>query len=206
MSDVTNVMFVGVGGQGTVLITAILAQGLVAAGFDVKMSEIHGMAQRGGSVSSQVRFGDVVYSPIISKGGADVLLSLETMEALRWLEFVKPSGKVIVNDHEIASVPILMGQRDYPRGVIDILKSKVDTTSISALDIANEIGDPRVANLVLFGALVETLGLTRIDWETVIAASVKAAYLEHNLDAYRAGRRVIERNNAPAHRLQTEKV
>ncbi|MGA7711639.1 MAG: indolepyruvate oxidoreductase subunit beta [Rhizomicrobium sp.] len=206
MSDVTNVMFVGVGGQGTVLITAILAQGLVAAGFDVKMSEIHGMAQRGGSVSSQVRFGDVVYSPIISKGGADVLLSLETMEALRWLEFVKPSGKVIVNDHEIASVPILMGQRDYPRGVIDILKSKVDTTSISALDIANEIGDPRVANLVLFGALVETIGLTDIDWEPVIAAAVKATYLDRNLDAYRAGRRVIERNNAPAHRLQTEKV
>jgi indolepyruvate ferredoxin oxidoreductase beta subunit len=206
MSDVTNVMFVGVGGQGTVLITSILAQGLVAAGYDVKMSEIHGMAQRGGSVSSQVRFGEVVYSPIISKGGADVLLSLETMEALRWLDFVKPTGKLIVNDYEIASVPILMGRRDYPNGVIDILKSKVDTTPIRALDIANEIGDPRVANLVLFGALIETIGLTGIGWEAVIAAAVKPAYLDRNLDAYRAGRRIIAEDYAPARRLQMEKV
>ena len=206
MSDVTSVMFVGVGGQGTVLITAILAQGLVAAGFDVKMSEIHGMAQRGGSVSSQVRFGETVYSPIISKGGADVLVSLETMEALRWLDFVKPAGKVIVNEQEIASVPILMGRRDYPKGVIDILKSKVDTTSIKALDIANQIGDPRVANLVLFGALVASIGLTRIDWEAVIAAAVKPAYLNRNLEAYQAGRRVIEKCDVPARLLQTENV
>jgi indolepyruvate ferredoxin oxidoreductase beta subunit len=188
MPEATSVMLVGVGGQGTVLVTSILAKGLVAAGRDVKMSEIHGMSQRGGSVSTQVRYGDVVHSPIIGKGGADVLVSFETMEALRWLEFVKPSGKVIVNDHQIPSAPILMGQRDYPDGVIDILKSKVDTTAIKAFDIATEIGDRRVMNVVLFGALVEAIGLTDIDWEAIISSTVKAAYLDLNLAAYRAGR------------------
>ncbi len=193
MRDVTSVILVGVGGQGTVLVTSILSRGLVAAGRDVKMSEVHGMAQRGGSVSTQVRYGDAVHSPIIGKGGADVLVSFETMEALRWLEFVKPGGKAIVNDHQIPSAPILTGQRDYPGDVIGILKAKVDTTAIKALDIATQIGDPRVANVVLFGALVEATGLTDIDWEPVIASAVKEGYADLNLAAYRAGRSVMAR-------------
>ena len=195
MRDVTSIMLVGVGGQGTVLVTSILSKGLVAAGRDVKMSEIHGMAQRGGSVGTQVRYGDVVYSPIIGKGGADVLVSFETMEALRWLEFVKPSGKVIVHDHQIPSAPILLGQREYPAGVIELLKSKVDTTAIKALDIAARLGDPRVMNVVLFGALVEAIGLTDIAWEPIISATVKAAFLDLNLAAYKAGRRALIKEN-----------
>ena len=103
----------------------ILSTGLVEAGYDVKMSEIHGMAQRGGSVSTQVRYGDEVYSPIIGKGEADILVSFEKMEALRWLEYLKPDGKVIVNDYEIPSAPILMGKKDYPEGILDLIKIKL---------------------------------------------------------------------------------
>jgi indolepyruvate ferredoxin oxidoreductase beta subunit len=198
MHEATSIMLVGVGGQGTVLVSSVLSKGLVAAGRDVKMSEIHGMAQRGGSVCTQVRFGDVVHSPIVGKGGADVLVSFEIMEALRWIDFVKPSGKVIVNDFRIPSAPILMGQRDYPKDVIEILMSKVDTTVIGALDIATTIGNPRVMNLVLFGALVEAIGLTDIDWELAISSTVKAATLDLNLAAYRAGRRaMVVGGNAP---------
>ncbi|MBU6298037.1 MAG: indolepyruvate oxidoreductase subunit beta [Alphaproteobacteria bacterium] len=191
MRDTTSLMLVGVGGQGTVLVTSILSKGLVAAGHDVKMAEVHGMAQRGGSVSTQVRYGDVVHSPIVGKGGADVLAAFETMEALRWLEFVKPGGKVVVNDCRIPSAPILTGQQTYPEGIIEILKSKVDTTAIRAADVAEQIGDPRVVNLVLFGALVEAIGLTYIDWEPVIASTVKKSFVDLNLAAYRAGRRVV---------------
>ena len=198
MREATSIMLVGVGGQGTVLVSSILSKGLMAAGRDVKMSEIHGMAQRGGSVCTQVRYGDVVHSPIVGKGGADALVAFETMEALRWIEFVKPSGKVIVNDYRIPSAPILMGQRDYPKDVIEILRSKVDTTVIGALDIATKIGNPRVMNVVLFGALVEAIGLTDIDWEPAISSTVKAATLDLNLAAYRAGRRaMVNRGDAP---------
>jgi len=191
MLETTSIMLVGVGGQGTVLVSSILSNGLVAAGRDVKMSEIHGMSQRGGSVSTQVRYGDVVHSPIVGKGAADILVSFETMEALRWLEYVNPGGKVIVNDYQIPSAPILMGQRDYPADAIDILKSKVDTTAIRAFDIATDLGNPRVMNVVLFGALVEATGLTEIDWESVISSTVKKTTVELNLAAYRAGRRVM---------------
>ena len=187
MPEVTNIMLAGVGGQGTVLVSTILSQGLVAAGHDVKMSEIHGMAQRGGSVSTQVRYGTKVYSPIISRGEADILVSFETMEALRWLDYVRPGGRVIVNEQQIASAPILAGRRTYPAGVIDTLMSKVDTTVVPALDIATRLGQPRVVNVVLFGALVTALHLTDIDWEAVIASVVKPAFLDLNLAAYRAG-------------------
>jgi indolepyruvate ferredoxin oxidoreductase, beta subunit len=191
MRETTSLFLVGVGGQGTVLVTTILSKGLVAAGYDVKMAEVHGMSQRGGSVSTQVRYGNTVYSPIVGRGGADALVAFETMEALRWIEYLKPGGKVIVNDYRIASAPILMGQRDYPDNVLDILKACADTRVIEASDIAVRIGNPRVMNLVLFGALVESAALSAIDWEPVIRASVKPAFVEMNLAAFRAGRNAV---------------
>ena len=118
MADVMNILLVGVGGQGTILASKILSAGLITAGYDVKMSEIHGMSQRGGSVSTQVRFGKKVYSPIIGKGEADVLVAFEEMEALRYLENLKPDGKIVVNDYKQPSAPILMGKFDYPEGVL----------------------------------------------------------------------------------------
>lgn len=187
MSDVKNILLVGVGGQGTILVSKILSNGLVDAGYDVKMSEVHGMAQRGGSVSTQVRYGEKVYSPIIGKGEADILVSFETMEALRWLEYLKPDGKVVVNDYQIPSAPILMGKQKYPEGVLELIKSKADTTIIKAAEIAEGLGNAKAMNVVLFGALVNAMNLTSIDWEAVIKDSVKPSIVAINLLALKAG-------------------
>lgn len=187
MSDVKNILLVGVGGQGTILVSKILSNGLVDAGYDVKMSEVHGMAQRGGSVSTQVRYGQKVYSPIIGKGEADILVSFEAMEALRWLEYLKPGGKVVVNDYQIPSAPILMGKQNYPEGVLTEVKAKAATTVIKAAEIAKDLGNAKAMNIVLFGALVNAMKLTYIDWETEIKNGVKASAVPVNLLAFKAG-------------------
>jgi len=187
MAETKSVLLVGVGGQGTILASKILSAGLVEAGYDVKMSEIHGMAQRGGSVSTQVRYGDEVFSPIIGRGEADVLVSFEAMEALRWLEYLKPNGKVVVNDYKIPSAPILMGKEDYPEGVIDIIKSKANTSVINAANIAEELGNMKVMNIVLLGALVKAMDLSDIDWEKAIKDNVKEKFVDINLKAFQRG-------------------
>ena len=143
---------------------------------------------RGGSVSTQVRWGDAVYSPIIGRGGADIMVSFEAMEGLRWLEFLKPGGKLVVNKQKIPSAPILMGRRDYPDDVLDVLRDKADTTVVDAVGIAEGLGNIRALNVVLFGALVEAMKLDEIEWEPVISALVKPAFRDLNLRAYRAGR------------------
>lgn len=191
MDNTKSILLVGVGGQGTILASKVLSEGLVEAGYDVKMSEIHGMAQRGGSVSTQVRFGDKVFSPIIGKGEADILVSFETMEALRWLEYLKPDGKVVVNDYKIPSAPILMDKEDYPEGVIDIIKDKANTSIIDAAKIAEDLGNTKVMNIVLFGALVKAMGLTDIDWEDVIRKTVKEKFVDINIKAFNAGMNAI---------------
>ena len=190
MSEVKNILLVGVGGQGTILASKILSNGLVSAGYDVKMSEVHGMAQRGGSVSTQVRYGKKVYSPIIGKGQADILVSFETMEALRWLEYLAPTGKVVVNDYQIPSAPILMGKREYPAGVLELLKEKADTTVICAAQIAERLGNAKAMNVVLFGALVKAMNINYINWEDVIKSSVKASAVPVNLLAFQEGLKV----------------
>ena len=187
MSDVKNILLVGVGGQGTILASKILSTGLVGAGYDVKMSEVHGMAQRGGSVSTQVRYGKQVYSPIIGKGQADILISFESMEALRWLDHLKLDGKVIVNNYKIPSVPILIGKRDYPEEVIDRIKEKVDTIVIDAAKIAEDLGNAKVMNIVLLGALAAAMGILDIDWEDEIRKTVKENFVDINIMALRAG-------------------
>jgi len=191
MAETKSVLLVGVGGQGTILASKILSAGLVEAGYDVKMSEIHGMAQRGGSVSTQVRYGDEVFSPIIGRGEADVLVSFEAMEALRWLEYLKPNGKVVVNDYKIPSAPILMGKEDYPEGVIDIIKSKANTSVINAANIAEELGNMKVMNIVLLGALVKAMDLSDIDWEKAIKDNVKEKFVDINLKAFQRGMEAV---------------
>lgn len=187
MSEVKNILLVGVGGQGTILATKILSAGLVKAGYDVKMSEVHGMAQRGGSVSTQVRYGRKVYSPIIGLADADVLVSFEMMEALRWLEYLKPDGKVVVNDYQIPSVPILMGNQDYPAGVIEKLSAAADTSVIAAAEISKKIGNVKTMNVVLLGALIKAMGLTDIDWEAAVKSAVKPSLADMNIRALNAG-------------------
>jgi indolepyruvate ferredoxin oxidoreductase beta subunit len=187
MKEVKNVLLAGVGGQGIILASKILAVGLIDSGYDVKMSEVHGMAQRGGSVTTQVRFGEKVYSPIIGKGQADILVSFENMETGRYLEYVKPDGKVVINDYQIPSAVILSGAADYPEGILDSVSSKFDTTIIKAVDIAQEVGNIKTMNVVIVGALVQALGLTDIDWESVIKKTVKEKFIDVNIKAFKLG-------------------
>jgi indolepyruvate ferredoxin oxidoreductase beta subunit len=186
-SDVKNILLVGVGGQGTILVSKILSLGLLNAGYDVKMSEIHGMAQRGGSVSTHVRFGKKVFSPLMDKGEADILVSFEIMEALRWIDYLNPKGKVVMNDYKIPSAPILFGKTDYPESVTETILSKADTTIIEAARIAEELGNARTMNVVLFGALVKGINLTNIDWEAAIRENVKPQFVDINIAAFKAG-------------------
>jgi len=192
MSEVKNILLVGVGGQGTILASKILSTGLVSAGYDVKMSEVHGMAQRGGSVTTQVRYGKKVYSPIIGMGQADVLVSFEAMEAFRYLGNLKVGGKVIVNDYRIQSAPILAGTADYPADVLDVLSEKADTAIIDASAIAARVGNPRTMNMVLFGAMIKAMNLEDCDWEQAIREHVKESLVEVNLKAFAAGKDSVE--------------
>ncbi len=182
-----SIMLVGVGGQGTILASKLLVTGLLEAGYEVKMSEIHGMSQRGGSVSSQVRYGQVVSSPVIELGGTDVLVAFEKMEALRYLKYIKPQGQVIVNDFAIDSMPILNGKAEYPSGVIEKLQSLVPTTVINAADLAQELGNIKVMNTILLGALIKILNIEDIDWHRIIEENVKARFVDINIKALALG-------------------
>ena len=187
MSDVKSVLLVGVGGQGTILASKILTMGLIENGYDVKMSEVHGMSQRGGSVSTQVRFGKKVYSPISGEGTADLLVSFEEMEAARYAKYLKKDGKIVVNTYRIPSMPILSGSRTYPEHIIESLSREVPTMSLDATKIATDLGNPKSANVVLLGALIKAIGMTDIDWKAIIAKAVKPKFVEVNQKAFDAG-------------------
>lgn len=188
MSEVKNILLVGVGGQGTILASKILTSGLMEAGYDVKMSEIHGMSQRGGSVSTQVRYGEKVLSPIVGMGSADVIVAFEKMEALRWLPYLKKGGSIVVNDFVINPAPVNQGQAEYPEGIIEDLANKVKVVSLKAGDIASELGNPKAMNVVLLGALVKAIGtLDDVDWMKHIEKNVKPKFVELNKKAFQAG-------------------
>ena len=185
--ETKSVLLVGVGGQGTILASKVLTSGLIAAGYDVKMSEVHGMSQRGGTVTTQVRFGSKVWSPLIGEGEADVLVSFETMEAMRCLPFLRPGGKVVVNTYEMPSLPVLSGECEYPDGIIDELKKRADTLAIDAVKVAADQGMPRGMNVVLLGALVAALGVDDVDWAAALKSCVKRQFFEPNLKCLEAG-------------------
>lgn len=187
MSDVTSVLLVGVGGQGTILASKILTMGLIENGYDVKVSEVHGMSQRGGSVSTQVRFGQKVDAPIIGEGTADILVSFEEMEAARYAKYLKEDGKIVVNTYRIPSMPILSGAKEYPENIVEEMKKKVPVMTLDATQIASDIGNPKSANVVLLGALVKALGLMDIDWKAIVAKVVKPKFIDVNLKAFDAG-------------------
>lgn len=184
---VKSILLVGVGGQGTILASKLLTTGLMEAGYDVKMSEIHGMSQRGGSVSSQVRYGEKVESAVIELGGADILVAFEKMEALRWLEYLKPDGKVIINNYEISPISILSGKIDYPQGIIEEISEKADTVVIDAASHAKDMGNFRVMNVILLGATIKLMGLDYIDWEKIIGENVKQQFVDINKKAFKYG-------------------
>jgi indolepyruvate ferredoxin oxidoreductase beta subunit len=183
----------GVGGQGIILASKILSYGLIKGGYDVKMSEVHGMAQRGGSVTTQVRFGEKVFSPIIGLGQADVLVSYETMETERWLPFLSPNGKAIINTYAIPSAPILTGKVPYPTGVVEDVESKVNTIAINGETLATSIGNLKTMNVIIVGALIKTLGLETVtNWEEAIEACVKPNLVAINLKALQLGMGLVK--------------
>ena len=186
-----SIMLVGVGGQGTILASKLLTTGLMNAGYDVKMSEIHGMSQRGGSVSSQVRYGEKVYSPAIEIGGADILVSFEKMEALRWLEYLKPEGKIVVNNYRIDSIPVLTGKAIYKEKEIEDELNRLNATIINAADKAKELGNSKVMNIILLGALVKSMNLEDIDWESIIRENIKEKFVDINLQAFKKGMEMV---------------
>ena len=186
-----SIILVGVGGQGTILASKLLTTGLMNAGYDVKMSEIHGMSQRGGSVSSQVRYGKEVYSPVIEIGGADILVSFEKMEALRWLEYLKPEGKIVVNNYRIDSMPVLNGKATYYEKEIDDELNRLNATIINAENKAKEMGNPKVMNIILLGALVKSMSLEYIDWKSIIRENIKEKFIDINLQAFKKGMEMV---------------
>lgn len=188
---IISVMFSGVGGQGIILATTVLAGAAGLEGFDVKVSEVHGMAQRGGSVIGSVRFGKKVHSPIIDK--ADLIVSLEKLEAARYLDLLKPEGFLFINDYEIYPVSIYLEDREYPA---DIIKKISRVTSryklIKAADIAAGLGEIRASNIVLIGSLSMFLPIGIESWMDSIKESVPEKVLELNINAFEKGREIIK--------------
>jgi len=188
----TNVLICGVGGQGVLLASEVLSEAALAAGHDVKKSEVHGMSQRGGSVVSNVRFGEEVKSPIICRGEADVLMGFERLEAVRWLDHLKPGqGVAVVNDLEIWPMTVSSGASGDPADIDERLKRATKRYWLfNATKIAQEVGEPRAANIVLLGALSPALPLEAKYWREAIKSQVKDKYVEVNLRAFAAGRAV----------------
>ncbi|MCI9475873.1 indolepyruvate oxidoreductase subunit beta [Anaerovoracaceae bacterium 41-7] len=184
-----NILLSGVGGQGTITAAKMLTFGLMEAGYDVKMSEIHGMSQRGGDVVSQVRYSkEKVFSPVIEKGTADIIVSFEEMEALRTLDYLKPDGAVVVNTERIPSMTVLTGVEEYANDVIEEIEKAADRVhTMDASKMAADLGNVKAANVILLGALVKLMGLDDIDWEDIIRKNVKEKFIDLNLKAFKVG-------------------
>lgn len=186
--SVTSIMIVGVGGQGTLLASRILGNALLSQGYDVKLSEVHGMSQRGGSVVTYVKFGEQVYSPVVGKGEADIILAFEQLEAGRWLEWLKPDGKIVVNTQKIDPMSVVIGAAEYPENIIDDIK-KVGTNvnELDALSLAVEAGSPKAVNVVLIGAMAKQTNLPNEAWINAIKDTVPPKFLDLNIKAFELG-------------------
>ena len=183
-----SIMIVGVGGQGTLLASRILGNLAIEKGYDVKVSEVHGMSQRGGSVVTYVKYGEVVHSPVICQGEADIIISFEELEALRWLPYLKKGGKLITNVQQIMPMPVIIGAAEYPRDILDTLtKEEVDFVSINALEIAESILNSKVTNVVLLGVLAKYLEFDKQDWVDAVLSTVPEKFREANEKAFLAG-------------------
>lgn len=187
---VTNIMIVGVGGQGTLLTSRILGGLAETAGYDVKLSEVHGMAQRGGSVVTYVRYateGEVVTEPIVEEGCADVLIAFERLEALRYAHFLKKDGALIVNDQRIDPMPVITGAAEYPENILEELGEKYKVYSIDAMAKAEELGNTRVFNTVVLGMAARHMNYTKEQWIEVIKSKVPPKTIDINLAGFEAG-------------------
>lgn len=182
-------MIVGVGGQGSLLASKMLGQLLLSQGYDVKVSEVHGMSQRGGSVVTYVRYGEKVYSPVIDKGTADFIISFEKLEAARWVSYLKEGGKIIMSNQEIDPMPVIIGAAQYPENLVEKMKAAgADVDAIDALDLALEAGSSKAVNLVLMGRLSKYFDATEEAWMAALEACVPPKFLELNKKAFELGR------------------
>ena len=187
--ETKNVMIVGVGGQGSLLASKLLGKLLLTKGYDIKVSEVHGMSQRGGSVVTYVRFGDKVYSPIIDKGEADFIVSFELLEAARYTEYLKPDGKIITNTQQINPMPVITGAAQYPSDLAEKIAAKgIDITAVDALKLAEEAGSSKAVNIVLMGILSAYFDFTEDEWDNAIESSVPQKFLELNKKAFKLGK------------------
>ena len=187
-SNVKNIMIVGVGGQGTLLASKLMGKAFVEKGFDVKVSEVHGMSQRGGSVVTYVRYGEKVYSPIVSEGTADVILAFEQLEALRWVSFLSPEGTLIYNTQQINPMPVITGAAQYPEEIDAKLREvSPKILSVDAAKLALEAGNIKSVNVVLIGVLAATLTIPKEDWVEALKKTVPPKFLELNLKAFELG-------------------
>lgn len=187
MQNTKNIMIVGVGGQGTLLASRILGNAVISEGYDVKVSEVHGMSQRGGSVVTYVKYGDKVFSPIIDRGEADMILAFEKLEAARALPYLKEGGTVILNDREIAPMPVITGAAEYPDGLVDDIAAKAKVIAIDALSLSLEAGSAKAVNVVLIGVLARSSDISKEVWIQTIKDTVPAKFLELNLKAFELG-------------------
>lgn len=187
MQNTKNIMIVGVGGQGTLLASRILGNAVISEGYDVKVSEVHGMSQRGGSVVTYVKYGDKVFSPIIDRGEADMILAFEKLEAARALPYLKEGGTVILNDREIAPMPVITGAAEYPDGLVADIAAKAKVIAIDALSLSLEAGSAKAVNVVLIGVLARSSEISKEVWIQTIKDTVPAKFLDLNLKAFELG-------------------
>lgn len=187
MAETKNIMIVGVGGQGTLLTSRILGGITVEAGYDVKLSEVHGMAQRGGSVVTYVRYGEKVAEPIVEEGRADVLIAFERLEALRYAHFLKKDGVIIVNDQRIDPMPVVTGVAKYPDGIIEKLSKKYRVVSVDAMDEAIKMGNSRVFNVIILGIAAKNMDFPKEQWIEVIKKTVPPKTIDINVAAFEKG-------------------
>jgi indolepyruvate ferredoxin oxidoreductase beta subunit len=189
--ETVNIMIVGVGGQGSLLASKMLGHLLVNAGYDVKVSEVHGMSQRGGSVVTYVRFGDKVYSPIIDKGEADFIVSFELLEAARWIAYLKPTGRVVTNTQQMEPMPVIAGLAQYPENLVEKMRAKgIQVDAMDCLALAEEAGSAKAVNMVLMGRLSHYFpDIAPEAWQASLEANVPAKVLELNRKAFALGQK-----------------
>ena len=182
-----NVMVVGVGGQGTLLTSRIIGKTALNAGFDVKLSEVHGMAQRGGSVVTFVRFGEKVNEPVVEEGSADILIAFERLEALRYAHFLKKDGIIVVNDCRIDPMTVVIGASSYPENIIETLEKEHKVHTIDGVNIAKELGNAKVLNSVVLGLSAKYIGFSKDEWLNVLKSTVPQKTIELNEKAFLKG-------------------
>ena len=186
--ETKSIMIVGVGGQGSLLASKLLGRLLLTRGYDIKVSEVHGMSQRGGSVVTYVRYGNKVYSPVIDKGQADCIVSFELLEAARWTEYLKPGGKIIANTQQINPMPVIIGAAQYPEQLVEKMRAAgMDVDALDALTLAEQAGSAKAVNIVLMGHLSRYFDFTEEEWMDALEKSVAPKFLELNKTAFALG-------------------